>query len=88
MLVSEKSSELPDEEQKRISELVGIGSIKYEELSKNRATDYVFDWEQMLSFDGNTAPYLMYAYTRIRGIINNSGAPSDRNKNRFRIAQT
>ena len=88
MLVSEKSSELPDEEQKRISELVGIGSIKYAELSKNRTTDYVFDWDQMLSFDGNTAPYLMYAYTRIRGIINNSGGPSDKNKNRFRITDT
>jgi len=88
LLVSEKASELPDEEQKRISELVGIGSIKYAELSKNRTTDYVFDWDQMLSFDGNTAPYLMYAYTRIRGIINNSGAPSDRNKNRFRLTDT
>ena len=88
MLVSEKASELPDEEQKRISELVGIGSIKYAELSKNRTTDYIFDWDQMLSFDGNTAPYLMYAYTRIRGIINNSGAPSDRNKNRFRLTDT
>ena len=88
LLVSEKASELPDEEQKRISELVGIGSIKYAELSKNRTTDYVFDWDQMLSFDGNTAPYLMYAYTRIRGIINNSGAPSDRNKNRFRLTVT
>ena len=79
LLVSEKASELPDEEQKRISELVGIGSIKYAELSKNRTTDYVFDWDQMLSFDGNTAPYLMYAYTRIRGIINNSGAPYHKN---------
>ena len=88
LLVSEKASELPDEEQKRISELVGIGSIKYAELSKNRTTDYVFDWDQMLSFDGNTAPYLMYAYTRIRGIINNSGSPSDRNKNRFRLTDT
>ena len=88
LLVSEKASELPDEEQKRISELVGIGSIKYAELSKNRTTDYVFDWDQMLSFDGNTAPYLMYAYTRIRGIINNSGAPSDSNKNRFRLTDT
>ena len=88
LLVSEKASELPDEEQKRISELVGIGSIKYAELSKNRTTDYVFDWDQMLSFDGNTAPYLMYAYTRIRGIINNSGGPSDKNKNRFRITDT
>tara|TARA_B100001093_G_scaffold388723_1_gene374856 strand:- start:570 stop:2300 length:1731 start_codon:yes stop_codon:yes gene_type:complete len=85
LIVSEKASEMPDEEQKRISELVGIGSIKYAELSKNRTTDYVFDWDQMLSFDGNTAPYLMYAYTRIRGIINNSGVPSDKNKNRFNL---
>ena len=59
LLIKEKNSDLPDEEQKRISEKVGISSIKYAELSRNRATDYIFDWDQMLSFDGNTAPYLM-----------------------------
>ena len=49
--------------------MVGIGAIKYAELSKNRITDYIFDWDSMLSFEGNTAPYLQYAYTRIRSIF-------------------
>ena len=44
--------------------------MKYADLSKNRTTDYVFDWDNMLSFEGNTAPYMQYAYTRIRSIFN------------------
>ncbi|WP_100642048.1 arginine--tRNA ligase [Alteromonas facilis] len=48
---------------------IGIGAVKYADLSKNRTTDYVFDWDQMLSFEGNTAPYLQYAYTRIQSIF-------------------
>ncbi len=51
-------------------EAVGIGAVKYADLSKNRTTDYVFDWDNMLSFEGNTAPYMQYAYTRIRSIFN------------------
>ena len=47
--------------------------MKYSDLSKNRTTDYVFDWDNMLSFDGNTAPYIQYAYTRIRSIFNKAG---------------
>ncbi len=68
-LVTEKNPELPEEERRRIAHVVGIGAVKYADLSKNRTSDYVFDWEQMLSFDGNTAPYLQYAYTRIRSIF-------------------
>ncbi len=56
-----------------ISEAVGIGAVKYADLSKNRHTDYIFDWDTMLSFDGNTAPYLQYAYTRIRSVLDKSG---------------
>lgn len=48
---------------------IGIGAVKYADLSKNRTTDYVFDWDNMLSFEGNTAPYLQYAYTRCKGIF-------------------
>ncbi|MFT4653446.1 MAG: arginyl-tRNA synthetase [Kangiellaceae bacterium] len=48
---------------------LGIGAVKYADLSKNRTTDYVFDWDAMLSFEGNTAPYLQYAYTRIQSIF-------------------
>lgn len=49
---------------------IGIGAVKYADLSKNRTTDYIFDWDAMLSFEGNTAPYLQYAYTRIQSIFN------------------
>lgn len=68
-LVSEKSTELDDAERETIARVVGIGAMKYAELSKNRTTDYIFDWDTMLSFDGNTAPYLQYAYTRIVSIF-------------------
>ncbi|MEX2489589.1 MAG: arginine--tRNA ligase [Pseudomonadales bacterium] len=68
-LVDSKTSDLTHEEKLQVSEIVGIGAVKYAELSKNRATDYIFDWDTMLSFDGNTAPYLLYAYTRIRSIF-------------------
>ena len=49
-----------------------MGAIKYADLSKNRTTDYVFDWDNMLTFDGNTAPYLQYAYSRIQSIFKKS----------------
>jgi len=48
---------------------VGIAAVKYADLSKNRNSDYIFDWDSMLSFEGNTAPYLLYAYARIRSIF-------------------
>ncbi len=68
-LVREKNPDLPADEAQSIGEVIGIGAIKYADLSKNRTSDYVFDWEQMISFDGNTAPYLQYAYTRIQSIF-------------------
>jgi len=68
-LVSTKNPELDAEQRQEIARVVGVGAIKYAELSKNRLTDYVFDWDTMLSFEGNTAPYLQYAYTRIRSIF-------------------
>ena len=68
-LVAEKNPDLPDATRQQISEVVGTGAIKYAELSKNRVTDYIFDWDTMLSFEGDTAPYLQYAYTRIRSIF-------------------
>lgn len=52
-----------------IAKTIGIGAVKYADLSKHRTTDYIFDWDTMLSFEGNTAPYLQYAYTRIRSIF-------------------
>lgn len=72
-LVSEKSPELPEEERRHIARVVGIGSVKYADLSLNRTTDYVFDWDKMLALDGNTAPYLLYSYARVQSIFRRSG---------------
>lgn len=69
-LISERSTDLTAEEKAAVVEAVAIGSVKYSDLSKNRTTDYVFDWDNMLTFEGNTAPYMQYAYTRIRSIFN------------------
>mgnify|MGYP000642053037 CR=1 FL=1 len=68
-LVSEKNPDLGEGLRQSIAEKVGIASVKYADLSKNRTSDYIFDWSTMLSFEGNTAPYLMYAYARIKSIL-------------------
>ena len=68
-LVTEKNPTLPDSQRREIAERVGIGAVKYADLSKNRTSDYIFDWSTMLSFEGNTAPYLLYAYARIKSIL-------------------
>jgi len=73
-LVSEKSPELPEADRRAIAQVVGIGAIKYFDLARNRSTDYVFDWSSMLSFEGNTAPYLQYAYTRIQSVLRRADA--------------
>lgn len=69
VLVNEKNPSLSVDDKREIAEVVGVGAIKYAELSKNRTTDYIFDWDTMLSFEGNTAPYLQYAYTRVQSIF-------------------
>ena len=68
-LVSQKNPDLDEATYTEIAKQVGIGAVKYADLSKNRTSDYIFDWSSMLSFEGNTAPYLMYAYARIRSIL-------------------
>ncbi|TDF39748.1 arginine--tRNA ligase [Alteromonadaceae bacterium M269] len=68
-LISERDSDISDEERQDIAVKVGISAVKYADLSKNRTTDYIFDWDTMLSFEGNTAPYLQYAYTRVKSIF-------------------
>lgn len=68
-LVEQKNPGLDKSAYAEIAEKVGIAAVKYADLSKNRTSDYVFDWSSMLSFEGNTAPYLMYAYARIRSIL-------------------
>ncbi len=72
-LISEKSTQLSPAEKAAVVEAVSIGAVKYADLSKNRTTDYIFDWDNMLSFEGNTAPYMQYAYARIRSIFNKVG---------------
>ena len=67
--VTEKNPDLPEADRREIARVVGIGAIKYADLSGNRQSDYVFSWDNMLALVGNTAPYLLYAYTRIRSIF-------------------
>ena len=68
-LVEQKNPELDRDELQQIARAVGIGAVKYADLSKHRSSDYNFNFEQMLSFEGNTAPYLMYAYTRVASVF-------------------
>ncbi len=68
-LVRQKNPELGSDELQQIARAVGIGAVKYADLSKHRSSDYNFNFEQMLSFEGNTAPYLMYAYTRVASVF-------------------
>jgi len=78
-LVTEKAPDLPEAERRDIASAVGIGAVRYADLSQNRSSDYVFDWDKILSFEGNTAPYLLYAVTRIHSIFRKAGLdPSDR----------
>ena len=72
-IVAEKNPEFSEEEKKEISEVIGIGSVKYAELSQFRMTDYIFDWDNMLALKGNTAPYLINAYVRTRAIFRKLG---------------
>ncbi|WP_034915458.1 arginine--tRNA ligase [Erwinia sp. 9145] len=72
-LVSEKNPEMPQDELNALATSVGIGAVKYADLSKSRTTDYVFDWDNMLAFEGNTAPYMQYAYTRVLSVFRKAG---------------
>ena len=82
-IVEEKNAELSSDEKTNIARAVGLGAVKYAELSQHRLTDYIFSWDRMLSFQGNTAPYLQNAYVRIRSIFRRGEldpeAPADAN---------
>ncbi|OHE78958.1 MAG: arginine--tRNA ligase [Verrucomicrobia bacterium RIFCSPHIGHO2_12_FULL_41_10] len=69
VLVSEKNPDFSDTAKKKIAEIIGLGALKYADLMQHRMTDYIFSWDKMLSFQGNTAPYLQNAYVRIRSIF-------------------
>jgi arginyl-tRNA synthetase len=76
-IVSEKNPDLPEQQRKEIARVVGIGAVKYADLLPNRQSDYVFSWDKMLALQGNTAPYLLYAYARIRSILRKAGEISN-----------
>jgi len=85
--VSEKNPDLPEEERHNIARVVGIGAIKYADLSGNRQSDYEFSWDNMLALVGNTAPYLLYAVTRIRSIFRKLGDESLTQPGSFALGQ-
>ncbi|EJA2550940.1 arginine--tRNA ligase [Serratia marcescens] len=72
-LIASKNPDMPEDEMKTVARVVGIGAVKYADLSKSRTTDYVFDWDNMLAFEGNTAPYMQYAYTRVASVFKRAG---------------
>lgn len=69
LIESKQSSVFSPQELSEIASVIGISSVKYADLSKHRTSDYIFDWDTMISFEGNTAPYLLYAYTRVQSIF-------------------
>ncbi|MEX1117983.1 MAG: arginine--tRNA ligase, partial [Terrimicrobiaceae bacterium] len=73
VIIREKNPEMPGQEREAIARAVGLGAVKYAELSQHRMTDYVFSWDKMMAFHGNTAPYLQNAYVRVRAIFRKSG---------------
>jgi arginyl-tRNA synthetase len=77
-IVTAKAPDLPESERRDIADAVGLGAIRYADLAQNRSSDYVFSWDKILSFEGNTAPYLLYAVSRVRSIFKKAGIePTD-----------
>ena len=76
-MVETRSEKLPQDEIELTSHIIGLGAVKYAELSQNRLTDYVFSWDKLLALDGNTAPYLQNAYVRIRSIFRRAEEDAD-----------
>ena len=76
-MVEARSDKLPQEEMESTAHIIGLGAVKYAELSQNRLTDYVFSWDKLLALDGNTAPYLQNAYVRIRSIFRRAEEDAD-----------
>jgi arginyl-tRNA synthetase len=80
--VTARSPELPEAQRREIARVVGIGAVKYADLLPNRQSDYVFSWDKMLALTGNTAPYLLYAYARIRSIFRKGNESEENLANR------
>jgi len=86
-LIKSKNPHYNDEQLNEIATKVGIGAVKFADLSKNRTSDYIFNWKTMLSFEGATAPYLQYAYARIQSIFNKAGIDKASLTNQFTIIE-
>lgn len=76
-IVQEKTPTLDEASHKHIAKVVGLGAVRYADLSQNRTSDYIFAWDKILSFEGNTAPYLLYAVARIHSIFKKANIPVD-----------
>jgi len=83
-VVEQKNPDLVDEKKKEIAQAVGIGAIKYADYSNNRTSDYVFSFDKMLAMEGNTAPYMQYAYARIKSIERKDGRTDDQRQKELR----
>ena len=84
-VVSEKNPELPEVQRREVARVVGLGAVKYADLLPNRQSDYMFSWDKMLALGGNTAPYLQYAYARIRSIFRKAEGTSNSDGSRAGI---
>lgn len=87
-IVAAKNPDLTEGERSEVATKVGIGAVKYADLSKNRTSDYIFNWDAMLSFEGNTAPYLQYAYTRIQSIFRRAGLQAEQVSGPIQLAES
>jgi arginyl-tRNA synthetase len=86
-LVSEKNPDLDEARRREIARVVGIAAVKYADLAQNRASDYVFSWDKLLALDGNTAPYMQYAYARIQSIFRKGASHGKRTSGAIRVAE-
>jgi arginyl-tRNA synthetase len=87
-IVSEKNPDLPEAQRREIARVIGLGAVKYADLLPNRQSDYVFSWDKMLALQGNTAPYLQYAYARIKSIFRKAGETFNVQHSTFNIQLT
>jgi len=86
-LIESKNAELDSEEKANIAKTVAMAAVKYADLSKHRTTDYVFDWDNMLAFEGNTAPYMQYAFTRVSSIFAKAGISMDELSGEIKVTE-
>lgn len=86
-LIESKNPDLDAAEKASIANTVAMAAVKYADLSKHRTTDYVFDWDNMLAFEGNTAPYMQYAYTRVASIFAKAGVSMDNLTGEIKVTQ-